>query len=157
MKIKIILIGKTEEKYLKEGCSIYLQKLTHYCPIEYIELADLKQTKNLSRKEQKIREGKLILTKLHVSDTVVLLDEKGEKYSSIDFSKCIEKYISSSIKQLVFVVGGAYGFSEEVYEKAITLLSLSPMTFSHQMIRLLFLEQLYRAFTILNNEPYHHK
>ena len=157
MKINIILVGKTTENYLKEGCNKYLQKINHYCPFEYIEIPDLKQTKNMSIQEQKNKEGKLILQKIQTGDTLVLLDEKGKTFSSIKFSKYIASYLSSSIKQLIFVIGGPYGFSEEVYHKSHALLSLSSMTFSHQMIRLLFLEQLYRAFTILNNEPYHHK
>lgn len=156
MKIKILLIGKTNASYLKEGCEFYLKKIHHYCNIEFHEIPDLKQTKNISVNEQKIKEGKLILQKIQSSDTLILLDEKGKTYSSIEFSKYINNHLLSSVKQLIFVIGGPYGFSDEVYKRADDLISLSAMTFSHQMIRLFFLEQIYRVFTILHNEPYHH-
>ena len=156
MKIKIILMGKTDASFLKEGCEIYLKKLIHYCNLEYNEIPDLKRTKNMTINEQKIKEGKLILQKIQASDTLILLDEKGKIYTSVEFSKFMNNYFLSSVKQLNFVIGGPYGFSDEVYNRANTIVSLSAMTFSHQMVRLLFLEQIYRAFTILNNEPYHH-
>lgn len=156
MKIKIILLGKTDATYLKEGCDFYLRKINHYCPIEYIEIPDLKRIKTCSIHEQKNKEGNLILQKIQASDTIILLDEKGKSFTSLEFSKYIENFLISSIKQLVFIIGGAYGFSDELYARANALLSLSNMTFSHQMIRLLFLEQLYRAFSIIHHEPYHH-
>lgn len=156
MKIKIICIGKTELNYLREGCKQYFEKLTHYCPIEYIEIPENKKNKSLQIKEQKIREGKLIINALDASDKLILLDEKGESYTSLEFSQFIQKQINTSLKKIVFVIGGAYGFSEEIYKKADAMISLSPMTFSHQMVRLIFLEQLYRGFSILKNEPYHH-
>lgn len=156
MKIKIILVGKTEEAYLKEGCLIYVNKLSHYIGIEYIEIPELKQTKGLSIKEQKIKEGTLILSKIEASDKLILLDEKGNTFTSLQFSEFIQKQMNMSVKKIAFVIGGPYGFSDELYEKAHGLVSLSAMTFSHQMVRLFFLEQLYRAFTIINKEPYHH-
>lgn len=156
MKIKIICIGKTELKYLREGCQVYFDKLSHYCPIEYIEIPDNKKLKSLRIKEQKIGEGKLIVNALDSCDKLIFLDEKGKSFTSLEFSQFIQKQINTSIKRIVFVIGGAYGFSEEIYEKSDALVSLSPMTFSHQMVRLLFLEQLYRGFSILHNEPYHH-
>lgn len=156
MKIKIILIGKTNASFIKEGCEFYLKKIKHYCNIEYHEIPDLKQTKNISINEQKIKEGKLILQKIQSSDSLTLLDEKGKTYSSIEFSKYINNHLLSSVKQLIFVIGGPYGFSDEVYKRSDALISLSAMTFSHQMVRLFFLEQIYRGFTILHNEPYHH-
>lgn len=156
MKIKIICIGKTEINYLREGCAMYLDKLTHYCPIEYVEIPDNKKLKSLSIKEQKNREGKLIINALESSDKLILLDEKGKLYTSLEFSQFIQKQINTSLKKIVYVIGGAYGFSEEIYDKSDAMISLSPMTFSHQMVRLIFFEQLYRGFSILHNEPYHH-
>ncbi|MDR0604211.1 MAG: 23S rRNA (pseudouridine(1915)-N(3))-methyltransferase RlmH [Bacteroidales bacterium] len=156
MKVKLLSIGKTEEKYLKEGIDIYCKKLKHYFPFEYEELPPLKQTRNLSLDEQKKREGEVILKKISLSDTVVLLDETGLQYSSIDFSAFIQHQMMQGSKQLLFIIGGTYGFSQELYQRKDYLISLSSMTFSYQMVRLIFLEQLYRAATLLKNEPYHH-
>ena len=156
MKIKLLSTGKTEEKYLKEGIELYCKKIIHYFPFEYEELPAIKQTKNLSFNEQKKREGEVILKKLSPTDTVVLLDEAGTQYSSVNFSGFLQQKMLQGNKQLVFVIGGAYGFSQEVYARKDTIISLSSMTFSHQMVRLIFLEQLYRAASILKNEPYHH-
>jgi len=156
MKIKLLSIGKTEEKYLKEGIDIYRKKLTHYFPFDYEELPAIKQTKNLSFNEQKKRESEVILKKISPSDIVVLLDERGTTYSSIDFSEFVQQRMLQGNKQLVFIIGGAYGFSQEVYARKDNLISLSSMTFSHQMVRLIFLEQMYRAGSIMKNEPYHH-
>ena len=156
MKIKLISIGKTEEKYLQEGMSIYCKKLTHYFPFQYEEIPAIKQTKNLSENEQKKQEGEIILKKIAPSDILVLLDETGVHYSSVAFSVFLQQQMIQGNKQLVFVIGGAYGFSQEVYRRKNYLISLSSMTFSHQMVRLIFLEQLYRAASILKNEPYHH-
>jgi 23S rRNA (pseudouridine1915-N3)-methyltransferase len=156
VKVKLLSIGKTEEKYLKEGIDIYCKKLKHYFPFEYEELPPLKQTRNLSLDEQKKREGEVILKKISLSDTVVLLDETGLQYSSIDFSAFIQHQMMQGSKQLLFIIGGTYGFSQELYQRKDYLISLSSMTFSYQMVRLIFLEQLYRAATLLKNEPYHH-
>jgi 23S rRNA (pseudouridine1915-N3)-methyltransferase len=156
MKIKLLSIGKTEEKYLKEGIDIYCKQLIHYFPFEYEELLAIKQTKNLSFNEQKKQEGTVILKKISSTDILVLLDEKGTTCSSVDFSDFLQQRMLQGNKQLVFVIGGAYGFSQEVYDRKDYSISLSLMTFSHQMVRLIFLEQLYRAGSILKNEPYHH-
>jgi len=156
MKIKLLSIGKTEEKYLKEGVDIYRKKLVHYFPFEYEEIPAIKQTKNLSFNEQKKREGELILKKILPHDTLALLDERGTTYSSVDFSTFLQQRMLQGNRQLVFVIGGANGFSQEVYERKDRSLFLSPTMFSHQMVRLIFLEQLYRAGSILKNEPYHH-
>ena len=157
MKIKLISIGKTEEKYLKEGLDLYCKKLIHYFPFQYEELPAIKQTKSLTQHEQKKREGEVILKKIAPTDILVLLDETGIRYSSVEFSVFLQQQMLQNNKQLVFVIGGPYGFSQEVYSRKNYLVSLSNMTFSHQMVRLIFLEQLYRAASILKNEPYHHE
>ena len=156
MKITFILIGKTEDDYLIKGTSVYEQRLKHYVPFETIIIPALKNTKALSSEQQKQKEGELVLKSLQSSDKVILLDENGKEYSSINFSEFIQQQMNSGIKNLVFVVGGPYGFSNELYKRANGKVSLSKMTFSHQMVRLFFVEQLYRAMTILRNEPYHH-
>ena len=157
MKIKLLAIGKTDHKQLMQLISEYQKRLTHYVRFELEIIADIKNAKNLSELQQKEKEGQLIISKIQPSDQLVLLDDKGKHFSSIEFSHYLQKKMNSSIKQLVFVIGGPYGFSEEVYKKASGRISLSKMTFSHQMIRLFFIEQLYRGFTILKNEPYHHE
>jgi len=157
MNIKLLLVGKTDEGSLQGLIDNYVKRLNHYNKFEMEILPDLKNTKSLSTEQQKQKEGKLILEKLGASDFLVLLDENGKQYTSEGFSEYIQKRLNSGMKQLIFVVGGPYGFSEEVYARAQGKLSLSKMTFSHQMVRLFFAEQLYRAFTILKNEPYHHK
>ncbi|MDR2407642.1 MAG: 23S rRNA (pseudouridine(1915)-N(3))-methyltransferase RlmH [Bacteroidales bacterium] len=156
MKVKLLSIGKIEEKYLKEGINIYCKKLKHYFPFEYEELPAIKQVRNLSLDEQKKREGEVILKKVSLSDTVVLLDETGLQYSSVDFSAFMQHQMMQGSKQVIFIIGGTYGFSQDLYQRKDYLISLSSMTFSYQMVRLIFLEQLYRAATILKNEPYHH-
>ena len=156
MKIKLICVGKTVKKYLQEGESEYLKRLKHYCPVEMIEIPELKNVKKLSKGQIKTEEGNLILSKLKPQEQLILLDENGAQFGSVQFSKFIQKRKNQGGKSIVFVIGGAYGFSEEVYAKAQSKISLSPMTFSHQMVRLFFLEQLYRAHTILKGEPYHH-
>ncbi|MDR0368564.1 MAG: 23S rRNA (pseudouridine(1915)-N(3))-methyltransferase RlmH [Bacteroidales bacterium] len=156
MKIKVIATGKTEEKYLKEGMDIYCKKLVHYFPFHCEELPAVKQTKSLTRHEQNKREGEIILKKITPTDILVLLDETGTPYSSVEFSVFLQQQMLQNNKQLVFAIGGPYGFSQEVYARKNYLVSLSNMTFSHQMVRLIFLEQLYRAASILKNEPYHH-
>ena len=157
MDIKLILHGKTEESYLQEGILKYNKRLSHYISYSELIIPALKNTKRLNFKEIKQKEGELLLGKLKPTDNVILLDEKGTNYTSIGFSEFIQKKMNQSIKSLVFVVGGPFGFSDEVYKRANSKISLSKMTFSHQMIRLLFTEQIYRAFTILKNEPYHHE
>ncbi len=137
--------------------SEYENRLKHYVKFELEVIPDLKNTKNLSETEQKEQEGQLILKKLNTSDALILLDENGKHYSSMEFSKYLQKKMNSGLKQLVFVIGGPYGFSETIYQKAQGKISLSKMTFSHQMVRLFVVEQIYRAFTILRNEPYHHR
>jgi 23S rRNA (pseudouridine1915-N3)-methyltransferase len=156
VKVKLLSIGKIEEKYLKEGINIYCKKLKHYFPFEYEELPAIKQVRNLSLDEQKKREGEVILKKVSLSDTVVLLDETGLQYSSVDFSAFMQHQMMQGSKQVIFIIGGTYGFSQDLYQRKDYLISLSSMTFSYQMVRLIFLEQLYRAATILKNEPYHH-
>jgi 23S rRNA (pseudouridine1915-N3)-methyltransferase len=137
--------------------SEYQKRLTHYVRFELEIIADIKNAKNLSELQQKEKEGQLILSKIQTSDQLLLLDDKGKHFTSIEFSQFLQKKMNTGLKQLVFVIGGPYGFSEEVYKKASGKISLSKMTFSHQMIRLFFIEQLYRGFTILKNEPYHHE
>jgi 23S rRNA (pseudouridine1915-N3)-methyltransferase len=157
MKIDLVLIGKSDQKYLQEGIDIYLKRLKHYCQFEMKVIPDLKSTKSLSEEQQKEKEGELILNLIKDSDFVMLLDERGESLSSVDYAQFIEKRQVVGTRKLSFVIGGPYGFSKEVYAKANAKLSLSAMTFSHQMVRLIFVEQLYRAYTIINGEPYHHQ
>ena len=157
MKIKLLAIGKTDDKRLIELIDAYDQRLKHYIKFELEVIPDLKNAKNLSKQEQKDREGALILKSLQPSDQLIVLDEKGHEFRSIEFSRFLQKKLNSGIKQLVFVIGGPYGFSKAVYDKAQGKVALSKMTFSHQMVRLFMVEQLYRAFTILKNEPYHHE
>ena len=157
MTIKLLAIGKTDNKQLQVLIEDYTKRLGHYIKFELEIIPDLKKVKHLSEAQQKQKEGKLILSKLSNSDVLILLDEKGKQFDSIAFSSYLQKHMNSGIKRLVFVIGGPYGFSEEVYKKANGKISLSKMTFSHQMVRLFVVEQLYRGFTILRNEPYHHK
>ncbi len=157
MKIKLIAIGKTDNKNLIQLIDEYQKRLQHYIKFEFEVIPDIKNTKNLSENQQKEREGELILKKIAPTDQLILLDEKGYEFRSIEFSRFLQKKMNSGIKQLVFVIGGPYGFSDAVYQKAQGKVSLSKMTFSHQMIRLFMIEQLYRGFTILKNEPYHHE
>lgn len=157
MTIKLLAIGKTDQKDLQALIDIYQNRLGHYINFDFEIIPDIKNVKNLSEAQQKQKEGELILNKLKPSDVLILLDENGKQYDSVAFSQYLQKHMNSGIKQLVFVIGGPYGFSPEVYQKANGKLSLSKMTFSHQMIRLFMIEQLYRGFTILRNEPYHHR
>ena len=156
MKIKLIVVGKTSDKYLKEGELKYEQRLKHYIKFQDIIISDIKNAKNLSQLDLKRREGEQILSKIENNDELILLDDKGNQFSSMEFSEFFNKKMISSSRPLVFVVGGAFGFSDEVYKRANLKFSLSKMTFSHQMVRLIFKEQLYRAFTILKGEKYHH-
>jgi 23S rRNA (pseudouridine1915-N3)-methyltransferase len=157
MKITFLTVGKTEDAYLKDGIDKYVKRLKHYTKLELIDIPELKNTKALTEQQQKVKEAEVILKKISSLDHVILLDEKGMELSSIQFAAYIDKKSISSTSSLVFVVGGPYGFDQSVYERANDKLSLSQMTFSHQMIRLFFTEQLYRAFTILKGEPYHHE
>jgi 23S rRNA (pseudouridine1915-N3)-methyltransferase len=157
MKIKLLVIGKTDDKNLLQLIENYQERLQHYIGFQLEVLADIKNVKNLSQLQQKEKEGELILSKLQNTDQLILLDEKGKEFRSLDFANFLQKKMNSGIKQLVLVIGGPYGFSETVYKKAMGKISLSKMTFSHQMIRLFIVEQLYRGFTILKNEPYHHE
>lgn len=157
MKITLTVIGKTNGKFLVEGIEDYTKRLSYYIPFNINYLPDVKNNKKLTEEQQKTLEGNSILNSLDKSDYVVLLDEHGKEFTSMEFSKYIEKKMSSIPKRLVFIVGGPYGFSSEVKDRANEKISLSKMTFSHEMIRLIFTEQLYRAMTIINNEPYHHE
>jgi len=157
MTIKLLTIGKTDNQHLQQLIEDYTKRLDFYIKFQFEIIPDLKKTKNLSEEQQKNKEGALILNKLKPTDILVLLDENGKQYDSVAFSNFLQKQMNSGIKQLVFVIGGPYGFSEALYQKARAKVSLSKMTFSHQMIRLFMVEQLYRAFTILRNEPYHHR
>ncbi len=157
MTIKLLAIGKTDNSQLQSLINDYTKRLSYYIKFEFEIIPDLKKVKHLSEAQQKQKEGELILSKVGTSDVLILLDENGKQLDSVGFSNYLQKHMNSGIKQLVFVIGGPYGFSEEVYQKAQGKLSLSKMTFSHQMVRLFFIEQLYRGFTILRNEPYHHR
>ncbi|MEM1325451.1 MAG: 23S rRNA (pseudouridine(1915)-N(3))-methyltransferase RlmH [Bacteroidota bacterium] len=157
MKIALWMIGKTDLEYLKAGMQIYEKRLERYFPFEKLTLPDVKRSKKSSPSYVKEAESKLILSKLQSGDALVLLDERGRTFSSTDFAQYMEQQLYQSHRRLIFLIGGAYGFSDEVYKRAIQKISLSKMTFSHQMVRLIFLEQLYRAMSILNNEPYHHE
>lgn len=157
MRILLLAIGKTDEDYLANGIRKYVGRIGHYTSFEIKEIPDLRNRKSLSEEQQKTAESSLILNQLQPSDHVILLDENGKQSSSINFAESLEKQMASGAKRLVFVIGGPYGFAKEVYDRANAKLSLSPMTFSHQMVRLIFVEQLYRAFTILKGEPYHHQ
>ena len=156
MKILFVVIGKTDESYLETGIVKYIKRLEHYIPFEMKVIPDIKNRKTLTEDQQKKAEGDLILSQLNPGDDLILLDEKGKTFTSVMFSQWIEKQMNTGSKRMVFVVGGPYGFSKDVYDKAKFKISLSEMTFSHQMIRLIFVEQLYRAFTIIKGEPYHH-
>jgi len=157
MKICLLVIGKTDEAYLQKGLELFLKRIPHYIPFEMKAIPDIKNSKNLSEDQQKEKEGELILQQLSTSDELFLLDEQGIEVSSVEFARFLEKKMISGIKRLVFVIGGPYGFSGSIYSRANGKVSLSKMTFSHQMVRLIFLEQLYRAMTILKGEPYHHQ
>ena len=157
MKIKVLVLGKTDAKALKELIQKYESRLRHYIPFSMEIIPDLKNTKNLSISLQKEKEGQLILNKINTSDHLFLLDEKGKDYDSIEFSMFLQKQMNSGLKQMVLAIGGPYGFSEAVHKSAHGKISFSKMTFSHQMIRLFVVEQLYRGMSILKNEPYHHQ
>jgi len=156
MGILLYQIGKTSFNYVDEGVTDYTKRIAKYVPFNLVTLPDIKNAKNLSVELFKKKEGEIILSKLKNSDYIILLDERGKQLNSIEFSNFLQEKLQSGKQQLVFIMGGAYGFSEEVYKKADGKISLSRLTFSHQLIRLIFAEQLYRAFTIIKGEPYHH-
>ena len=157
MKIALLTVGKTDRDWVKQGLNIYVSRLKHYIPFSIIEIPELKNVSALTREQIKTREGELILKNVKPTDDLILLDEHGKVFSSVEFAKVIQDKITYNGKDIVFVIGGAYGFSEEVYRRANSKISLSKMTFSHQMVRAIFAEQLYRAFTIIKGEPYHHE
>jgi 23S rRNA (pseudouridine1915-N3)-methyltransferase len=157
MNIKLIAIGKTDNKALQSLIDDYTKRLSFYIKFDLDIIPDIKNVKNLSESQQKEKEGELILSKIAPTDNLILLDENGKSFSSVAFSNELQKKMNAGIKTLVFVIGGPYGFSDAVYAKANGKISLSQMTFSHQMVRLFFIEQVYRGFTILKNEPYHHQ
>jgi 23S rRNA (pseudouridine1915-N3)-methyltransferase len=156
MKVTLLVIGKTNEAYLQEGIAMYAKRLQHYIPFEYKELPDVRNAKNLPHEQLKIQEGELILRQLGAHDELLLLDENGTQFSSEEWAAHLGKKLCGTAKSLLFTVGGAFGFADNVIQRASGTVSLSRMTFSHQMARLIFAEQLYRAFTILKGEPYHH-
>ncbi len=157
MRISLIVVGKTDVRWVREGLEMYVARLGHYLPFTLTELPALKNTSALSEDMIRAREGESLLKALKPSDYVVLLDERGRKYRSIEFARYLQDRISHGGRDMVFMIGGAYGFSQPVYDRADGMLSLSDMTFSHQMVRTIFAEQLYRAFTIMKGEPYHHE
>ncbi len=157
MKIELWGIGKTTEDYLKTGIQTYQNRLKHYLSFDIEIIPNIKKRKNLNFEQIKTKEGELILEKLQKSDFLILLDDKGKSFTSEQFAKHIDKLMAQGHRRVIFLIGGAYGFSEAIYKRSNAKISLSAMTFSHQMVRLFFVEQLYRAFTILKNEPYHHE
>ena len=157
MNYTLLVIGKTEEEWLQKGIDNYVGRLQHYLNFDLQVVSSLKNVKSLPDNVLKNKEGEQLLSKLHTSDFVVLLDDKGKQFTSVEFAGQVQSQLNSGFKRVVFIVGGAFGFSEEVYSRANSKLSLSKMTFSHQMIRLLFVEQLYRSMTILRGEKYHHE
>lgn len=157
MTIKLLAVGKTDDKDLQKLIDQYVKRLKHYCKFKIEIIPDIKKSKKMDENLQKQKEGELILAKTQASDILVLLDENGKNFSSVGFSTWLQKQMNTGMKQLIFVIGGPYGFSDEIYQRANQKISLSKMTFSHQMVRLFFTEQIYRAFTILKNEPYHHQ
>ena len=157
MKIRVLFTGKTTEAWIRQGVDRYADRIRHYVAFDLVEIPDLKQTASLTEEQVKNREGELILKALRPSDHLVLLDERGARFSSVDWARNLEQKAAHLPKDCVFVVGGPYGFSPAVQERSNERLSLSPMTFSHQLVRVVFLEQLYRAMTIMKGEPYHHE
>lgn len=156
MKIVLIAVGKTTTDYLVKGIDGFMKRVNHYLPMEMTVLPDIKSTKGMTGAAQKEREGQAMLAALQPGDVVVLLDERGKEFTSREFASQIDRRMVQGIKRLVFVIGGPYGFSQEMYDRANDKISLSRMTFTHEMVRLFFVEQVYRAMTILRGEPYHH-
>lgn len=157
MKICLLTVGKTDIGWVREGLETYSSRLSHYVPFSVCEIPELKNTSALTRTQIKEREGELILKAIKPTDRVILLDERGKEYRSVEFAEEIRRLSLAGGKDIVFVIGGAYGFSEAVYARSVGKISLSRMTFSHQMVRTIFAEQLYRAFTIIKGGPYHHE
>lgn len=157
MEVKLVTVGKTDVPWVREGLDLYMSRLRHYVPFTLVEIPQLKNVSAFSQEQIKEKEGELILKQVAPGETVILLDERGRQYRSVEWADWIQRQLSLGGKGLVFVVGGAYGFSQKVYDRANGLVSLSKMTFSHQMVRTVFAEQLYRAFTIIRGEPYHHE
>lgn len=157
MKITLLTVGKTDKDWVSQGMDIYISRLKHYIPFSVVEIPELRNVSALTKDQIKVREGELILKNIRPSDDVILLDERGKEYSSVELAKVIQDKISYTGKDMVYIIGGAYGFSEAVYQRADSRISLSRMTFSHQMVRAIFVEQIYRAFTIMRGEPYHHE
>jgi 23S rRNA (pseudouridine1915-N3)-methyltransferase len=157
MKITLLTVGKTDKDWVRQGLDIYVSRLKHYIPFGIVEIPELKNVSALSKEQIKNKEGELILKNIRQTDDVILLDERGKEYTSVELAKIIQDKISYAGKDIVFVIGGAYGFSDAVYQRSNSKLSLSKMTFSHQMVRAIFAEQIYRAFTIMRGEPYHHE
>ena len=157
MKITLLTVGKTDKDWVKDGLDIYVSRLKHYIPFSVVEIPELKNVSALSKEQIKTREGELILKNVRPTDDLILMDERGKQYTSMELAKVLQDKISYVGKDIVFVIGGAYGFSEAVYNRADSKISLSKMTFSHQMVRAIFAEQIYRAFTIMRGEPYHHE
>ena len=157
MKITLLTVGKTDKDWVRQGLDIYVSRLKHYIPFGIVEIPELKNVSALSKEQIKNKEGELILKNIRQTDDVILLDERGKEYTSVELAKIIQDKISYAGKDIVFVIGGAYGFSDAVYQRSNSKLSLSKMTFSHQMVRAIFAEQIYRAFTIIRGEPYHHE
>ena len=157
MDLKLVTVGKTDVKWVKEGLDLYVSRLRHYAPFTLVEIPQLKNVSAFTQEQIKEKEGELILKQVTPGDSVILLDERGKEYRSVEWAEWIRQRLARGGKGLVFVVGGAYGFSQAVYDRAEGMISLSRMTFSHQMVRTVFAEQLYRAFTIIRGEPYHHE
>lgn len=157
MKITLLTVGKTDRDWVKQGLELYISRLKHYIPFALIEIPELKNVSALSTEQIKTKEGELILKHIRPGDDLILMDERGKMHTSVEFAKVLQDKISYIGKDIVFVIGGAYGFSQAVYDRADSKISLSKMTFSHQMVRAIFTEQLYRAFTIMRGEPYHHE
>ncbi|MBQ2111888.1 MAG: 23S rRNA (pseudouridine(1915)-N(3))-methyltransferase RlmH [Bacteroidales bacterium] len=157
MKITLLTVGKTDKDWVRQGLDIYVSRLKHYIPFSIVEIPELKNAAAMSKEQIKTKEGELILKNIRPTDDVILLDERGKEFSSVELAKIIQDKISYVGKDIVYVIGGAYGFSDAVYQRADSKLSLSRMTFSHQMVRAIFAEQIYRAFTIMRGEPYHHE
>jgi len=157
MKIALFLTGKTSEKYLTEGMTVFEERLRKYSAFEVLTVPDIRNTRNMTAQEQMVKEGEQILRFFRPDDYMVILDRKGKEFSTLEFSSWLEKTFMLQKKRIIFVIGGAWGFSDEIRKKADMILSLSQLTFSHQIVRLLFLEQLYRAFTVIKGEPYHHE
>jgi 23S rRNA (pseudouridine1915-N3)-methyltransferase len=157
LKITLLTVGKTDKDWVKEGLDIYVSRLKHYIPFSVVEIPELKNVSALSKDQIKTREGELILKNVRSTDDVILMDERGKQYTSVELARVLQDKISYIGKDIVFVIGGAYGFSDAVYSRADSKISLSKMTFSHQMVRAIFAEQIYRAFTIMRGEPYHHE